>query len=127
MKSNMAFFLLPAAAMLLSACGASCPPERISYAGDSSDFPPAGDLVEFQPSKLELKGRQVEVDRVITGPVCNEHWSGTIYVTCDIQIPAWERDPFFFQDCDLEVAEGSLVYVEAHNDRVYDEGCSCHE
>jgi hypothetical protein len=76
---------------------------------------------------MEIKSKQIQVDRVITGPVCNETWSGTIYVSCDIQIPAWEKDPFFFQDCDFDIEEGTIVYVEAHNDKQYDKGCSCHE
>jgi hypothetical protein len=76
---------------------------------------------------MEIKGEQVRVSRVISGPVCNETWSGTVYVTCDIEIPSWERDPFFFQDCDFDVEEGTTVYVEAHHDKQFEEGCSCHE
>jgi hypothetical protein len=67
------------------------------------------------------------VDEVISGDVCNDSWSGTIYVTCDIQVPSWEEEELFFQDCDLEIEEGTVVYVEAHGDQPYYQGCSCHE
>ena len=117
--------------LLLSACTAQCPPERISYLDDPALFPQitsAANLDEpSSPAWIEIKGKETQVDRVITGPVCNDTWSGTVYVTCDIQIAAWETDPFFFQECDLEVEEGTVVYVEAHNDKEYLQGCSCHE
>jgi hypothetical protein len=127
MKLRRTAMLLSGLAFLLSACGAKCPPERISYANDLSLFPPTGAISEYNAATMEIKGKPVQVDRVITGPVCNEIWSGNLYVTCDIRIPVWERDPFFFQDCDFEVEDGTIVYVEAHNDKMYDNGCSCHE
>ena len=127
MKLRLVAILFFGMVFLLSACGAECPPERISYGNDLSLFPPPGAASEFNPATVEIKGKQIQIDRVITGPVCNETWSGNVYVTCDIQIPAWERDPFFFQNCEFEVEEGTIVYVEAHNDKQYDEGCSCHE
>ena len=127
MKLRLALILLSGFAFLLPACGAKCPPERISYGNDLSLFPPPGGADASNPTTIEIKGKQIKIDRVVTGPVCNETWSGKLYVTCDIQIPAWERDPFFFQDCDFEVEEGTIVYVEAHHNKQYDEGCSCHE
>lgn len=117
--------------LLLSACKAECPPERISYLDDSTLFPQitsAADLEKTSsPTWIEIKGKEIQVDRIITGPVCNDTWKGTIYLTCDIQIPSWETDPFFLQDCNLEFTEDTVVYVEAHNDKRYDKGCSCHE
>ncbi len=77
---------------------------------------------------MEIKGGGVLVDEIITGAVCNDTWNGVVYLTCDIQVPAWEKDPFFFQDCNLEIEEGAVVYVEAHKDEAYTDGCSsCHE
>ena len=90
-------------------------------------YPPQVNDILTQPQLVEIKGEEVMVDRVITGPVCNDTWSGTVYLTCDIQVPAWEQDPFFWQDCDLDIEEGAVVYVEAHRDKEYTDGCSCHE
>ncbi len=68
------------------------------------------------------------MDRVIHGPLCNDRWSGVIYVACDAQIPAWDQDgrPEFFQGCDLSIAPGTTIYVAAHNNAAYYNGCSCH-
>jgi hypothetical protein len=127
MKSRIVVPLIVGIALILTACKAECPPERISFIDDLSLFPEKGAAEISTPTILEIKGKQIQVDRVITGPVCNETWSGTVYVSCDIQIPTWEQDPFFWQDCDFEIEEGTVVYVEAHNDKKYDKGCSCHE
>jgi len=127
MKIPIKTVLIFLIALVLAACKAECPPERISYSDDLSSFPPKAVIEELTQTKMEIKGEQVLIDRVITGPVCNDTWSGVIYVTCDIQIPVWERDAFFFQDCDLEIEPGTQVYVEAHKDKLYTEGCSCHE
>ena len=113
--------------LLLAGCKAECPPERIAYIDDLSLFPAKDTANENAPTWIEIRGKQVQVDRVVSGPVCNDTFEGTIYLTCDIQIPSWERDPFFFQACDFEVAEDALIYVEAHRDKRYDKGCSCHE
>jgi hypothetical protein len=110
----------------LAACiGSTCPPDTVSY---FSPPYPAEDLeLVAQPQLVDIKGEEIMIDEVITGPVCNDSWSGTVYVTCDIQVPAWEKDAFFFQDCDLDIEESAVVYVEAHRDEPYYEGCSCHE
>jgi len=113
--------------LILAACiSSSCPDGAVTYL--TPPFPPAPEGELFQPQTVEIKGQQIQVDRVITGPVCNDTWSGTVYLTCDIQVPAWEEDPFFWQDCDLEIEEGAVVYVEAHKGKEYSDGCStCHE
>ena len=127
----MRTYLLVFLALLLSACKAECPPERISYLDDPALFTQitsAADLeADSSPTWIEIKSKETQVDRVITGPVCNDTWSGTVYVTCDIQIAAWETEAFFFQDCNLDIDDGAVVYVEAHNDKAYYEGCSCHK
>ena len=124
-------YILLCSVLLLSACKAECPPERISYLDDVTLFPQitsAADLEnDSSPTWIDIKGKETQVDRVITGPVCNDYWSGMVYVTCDIQIAAWQTDAFFFQYCDLDIEEDTVVYVEAHNDKAYYEGCSCHE
>jgi hypothetical protein len=112
--------------LLLVACvGSTCPPDTVSYL--SAPYPAEDLELLAQPQAVDIGGQEIMVDEVITGPVCNDSWSGTVYVTCDIQIPAWEKDAFFFQDCDLDIEEGAVVYVEAHRDQPYYEGCSCHE
>ncbi len=124
-------YVLFFSALMLSACKAECPLERISYLDDPALFPQIASVIDVEsdssPLWVEIKGKETEVDRVITGPVCNDAWSGTVYVTCDIQIAAWETDAFFFQYCDLDIEEDTVVFVEAHNDKAYYEGCSCHE
>jgi hypothetical protein len=76
---------------------------------------------------MDIKGKEILFNEIITGPVCNDTWSGMVYVTCDIQIPSWDKDPFFFGDCSLEIHEDAVIYVEAHRDKAYNKGCSCHE
>ena len=84
------------------------------------------------PTTVEIRGKTVLVDRVVSGPVCNDHWSGVVYVGCDLQIPRWqgegeeESEALFFKDCDLRIAPDTVVYVEAHGNQPYLQGCSCH-
>ena len=122
-RITLSFLLVP---LLLAACiSSSCPPEAVTYL--EPPYPPEVVGISVKPRMVEINGQEVLVDEVITGAVCNDTWAGTVYVTCDIQVPAWEQDPFFWQDCDLEIEEGAIVYVEAHKDKQYDDGCSCHE
>ena len=71
-------------------------------------------------------GRAVLVDQIIRGPLCNGSWSGTVYVSCDVQVLPWEELPTFLEDCDLEIAPDTVVYVAYHGDVPYYNGCSCH-
>jgi hypothetical protein len=66
------------------------------------------------------------VDRVVEGPLCNGTWSGTVYVTCNVQVYPWEEKPTFLKDCDLTIEPGTVVYVADHGDEPYYKGCSCH-
>ena len=79
---------------------------------------------------VEIKGKTVAVDKLIDYPLCNDHWRGTVYVSCDSQVADAEFDddenPLFFQGCDLKIEPNTIVYVEAHNDAAYYKGCSCH-
>jgi hypothetical protein len=110
---------------LISACGASCPSETLSYGHHPF---PEEELLPGNPSgMLTIKREEIGFDEIISGPVCNDTWWGTVYLTCDIQIPAWEDEAFFFKDCDLNITDGTVVYVEAHRDKPYYQGCSCHE
>jgi hypothetical protein len=75
---------------------------------------------------VEIRGKTVFVDRVVEGPLCNDTWSGTVYVTCNVQVYPWEGQPTFLENCDLTVEPGTVVYVADHGDEPYYKGCSCH-
>jgi hypothetical protein len=119
-------------ALILSGCGAQCPEGTISYLTDlSTVLVSPDDSPRFGPKTLEVRtlfGRKsVEFDEVIRGVICEDQWSGTVYVTCEIEIPAWKENPFFLQDCPISIDPNTTVYVEAHRDKSYHDGCSCHE
>jgi hypothetical protein len=75
---------------------------------------------------VEIGGKTILVDKVIEGPLCNDTWNGTVYVTCDIQVYPWIDQPTFLKGCNLSIAPGTVVYVAYHNDAAYYNGCSCH-
>jgi hypothetical protein len=120
--------------LLTSACQAAeaCPAGSVSYVDDPALFrrqalPASPDLTP-EPSLIKIAGKEVAVDRVITGPVCDDVWSGTIYVGCTLQLVQWKNDgkPRFFENCNLTIEPDTVVYVAAHNDAAYYNGCSCH-
>jgi hypothetical protein len=82
------------------------------------------------PIQVEIQGKMMEVDRVVDYPLCNDDWSGTVYVSCDAWVAEAELDadanPLFLKDCNLNIAPNTVVYVAAHNDAAYYKGCSCH-
>ena len=75
---------------------------------------------------IKMDGRILTVDKVVEGPLCNDTWSGTVYVTCNVQVYEWVDQPTFLKDCALSIAPGTVVYVAYHNDSAYYNGCSCH-
>jgi hypothetical protein len=118
--------------LLLSACGPkepACPAGSITYASDLAAFPalPPTDQ-EWMPQTIDINGRPTQVDRVIHGPLCNERLSGTVYVACDVEVMAWDNEeyPTFLEGCDFAVEPDTIVYVAAHYDTAYYNGCSCH-
>ena len=82
------------------------------------------------PIQVEIGGKLMEVDKVVDYPLCNDNWSGTVYVGCDARVAEAELDadanPLFLKGCDLKIAPNTVVYVAAHNDAAYYKGCSCH-
>ena len=89
------------------------------------------DLAESPyPVEIEICNRMVSVDKIVHGFVCDDVWSGTVYVDCDIEVPEYEvlgdEEANFFEGCDLQIDEGTVVYVAFHNDEAYYKGCSCH-
>ena len=75
---------------------------------------------------MEIGGKTITVDKVVEGPLCNDTWSGTVYVACNVQVYPWEEQPTFLKNCNLSIAPGTIVYVADHNDTAYYNGCSCH-
>lgn len=80
--------------------------------------------------EVQIGRKMVQVDTLVSGPVCNVDWSGTVYVGCDAQVAEAELDaeanPLFFKGCNLKIAPNTVVYVAAHNNEVFYKGCSCH-
>jgi hypothetical protein len=75
---------------------------------------------------VEIGGKIIQVNKIVEGPLCNDTWSGTVYVTCDVQVYPWAELPTFLKDCNLSIAPDTVVYVAEHNDTAYYNGCSCH-
>ena len=120
-------------AVLASACqrqGNVCPEDSLSYFTDISSLSSLDALSDTTliptPELIRIKGRMMEVDRVVHGPICADTWRGTIYVACDIQIAEWSDAPLFFEVCPLTIEPETKIYVAAHNDTAYYKGCSCH-
>jgi len=78
------------------------------------------------PATVKIGGMTLTVDKVVEGPLCNDVWSGTVYVSCNVQVVAWEEEPLFLKNCNLTIEPGTVVYVAYHNNAAYYNGCSCH-
>lgn len=134
MKTYTVLFLA-SLALFLSACERKttvCPEGSVTYISDMASFPklPATGNPEQAsgPVTVEIRGKQMKVDRLVQGPFCNIKLSGKVYVGCDIQIPEWDKEgnPVFFKNCDFSVEPGSVIYVGGHNDAIFKKGCACH-
>ncbi len=90
--------------------------------------PPAS--ASSEPIQVEIQGKSMDVDKLVDYPLCNDNWSGTVYVSCNVQVAEAELDadsnPLFLKGCNLNIAPNTVVYVAAHNDAPYYKGCSCH-
>ena len=73
-----------------------------------------------------INDQQVQVDKLVEGALCNDTWSGLVYVGCNVQVYAWTEEPLFLKDCQLNISPNSVVYVAYHNNTAYYNGCSCH-
>jgi hypothetical protein len=79
------------------------------------------------PFQVVIGRKEMLVDKVVEGPLCNDSWSGVVYVTCNTQVYAWsEEQPTFLKDCTLNIDPGTIAYVAYHNNAAYYKGCSCH-
>lgn len=115
--------------LITSACKADvCPPGSVTYVPDATIFPDFTIPTDAGTTPVEIGGRMMEVDRLVEGPLCNDAWSGTVYVGCNVQVVQWtgEEYPTFLKNCNLTIEPETIVYVAAHNDTAYYNGCSCH-
>ncbi len=78
------------------------------------------------PMAMNIGGKTVTVDQVVEGPLCNDTWSGTVYVACNVQVYQWTLAPDFLSKCNINIKPGTVVYVAHHHDTPYYNGCSCH-
>jgi hypothetical protein len=124
------FIFLTAVSFLLAGCGnkaPACPtpngtPQYLTL--PPADLPtptPASGPFNVSVGKAEL-----QVDKLVQGALCNDHWSGTVYVGCDVQVYPWTDQPTFLKDCQLTIDPQTVVYVAYHNNAAYYTGCSCH-
>lgn len=129
-------FIFILIAIWLSACQRQnniCPPVE----GTPQPKPALAELIalpppvtQTEPISIEIGGKVKTVDKLVNGPLCNDTWSGTVYVSCDAIVGESkmdrEKNPLFLKGCDLNIESGTVVYVAAHNDAAYYKGCSCH-
>ena len=134
MKRHLLFWLALVVALCAS-CGQDAPAKDSHFCPRPAGAPhyltvPPELLPTPQPfstaSQVEIGGKSLLVDRVVEGPLCNGTWSGTVYVTCNVQVYLWEEQPKFLKDCSLTIEPGTVVYVADHGNEPYYKGCSCH-
>lgn len=120
-------------ALITSTCQSRapvCPPDSITYStvtiSQSASTSQENPAKSPTPMRVEIDGQEMLFDDVIHGALCGEEWQGTVYVACDLQLAVWEEEPTFLEGCELEIAPGTVVYVAAHNNDPYYQGCSCH-
>lgn len=121
-------FLLPGCAADQPACPTGEGTQRAAPAlKDLLELPPPS---SSGPIEVLVGGRTMQVDKLVDYPLCNDNWSGTVYVSCEVQVAQAELDagsnPLFLQGCNLKIAANTVVYVAAHNDAAFYQGCSCH-
>ena len=122
--------ILTALIFIFTACQEATPicppasqtPEYLTAPPEKQPTPTPGSGL----SSVVLGRKEMQVDKVVEGPLCNDHWSGTVYVTCDVQVNPWVVDPTFLKDCQLNIEPMTVVYVAYHNNTAYYNGCSCH-
>ena len=122
--------LLVGLAFLIAGCQEAtpvCPPvtQTPHYLSIPPDDLPTPTPVSVARSVM-IGRRERQVDKVVEGPLCNDQWSGTVYVACDVQVYPWVEDPIFLKDCQLDIEPQTVVYVAYHNNTAYYNGCSCH-
>lgn len=134
MKSKWFLIFLLLCVMGVTACKPTepvCNEESIQYVDSVKQLQALEESIKASqngPKEIEIKGKKILFDQVITGPLCNNHLSGKVYITCDLEIISWTVAPNFLDGCDFLVDPGSEVYVASHNNAIYYRGCnSCHK
>jgi len=134
MKRLFALFPTLFALLLLVSCGKPAPacPTDTSVSRyltvPPAELPAPTTDAPSTPTLVDIRGKSILVDKVVSGPLCNDAWSGIVYITCDAQVYPWteEDGPLFLKDCDLKIEPDTVVYVAYHNNSAYYNGCSCH-
>ncbi|HEX6033128.1 MAG TPA: hypothetical protein VFY83_01795 [Anaerolineales bacterium] len=122
-----AFVLILSSCQDKPACPQHTKTERPGYLSvEEMQALPTPTYSPFTPVEMKINGKLVTVDKIIEGPLCNDTWQGTVYVSCNVQILEWNEKPLFLKDCNLSIADGTTVYVASHNYAPYFNGCSCH-
>ncbi|MGB8982698.1 MAG: hypothetical protein WCC12_12550 [Anaerolineales bacterium] len=139
MPQNRHFYFILIILFALFLCGCArkqtvCPSDEgtpqsaLSLAELIKQPPPTSEASEL--IEVIIQGRKMKVDKLVDYPLCNDNWSGAVYVGCSVQVAEAELDaqsnPLFLKGCDLNIAPNTVVYVAAHNDAPYYKGCSCH-
>ena len=134
---NHLFLMTIVLVFFLAACereNTVCPPDEGTpqpalQLADITEMTPIPRL-SSAPIQVEIQGKTMEVDIIVDYPLCNDDWSGIVYVGCDTRVAEAELDaganPLFLKGCDLSIEPGTVVYVADHNDAAYYNGCSCH-
>lgn len=129
MKNKTLLIVTLMSIFLLSACmdaHSLCIPGEIQHRERSNPFPKLEDQTPAS-QQVEIKGKMLNFDQVVSGQLCNNHLEGTVYVGCDIEIYEWENTSNFLDQCDFTVAPNTIIYVASHNNSAYYKGCeSCH-
>ena len=132
MKRYHILFAVMFALLFLTACGKQAPacptgtgtPRYLTVPPDALPTPIPG--LTANPIVMDIRGKSITMDKVVEGPLCNNTWSGNVYVTCNVQVYPWEESPTFLKNCNLTIEPNTVVYVAYHNDTAYYNGCSCH-
>ncbi len=127
-------FVFIASGLLLTACKPDepvCEPGTITYQKNASVILDRQKKLSPEPTpeteNIEINGRLVSFDQVLHGPLCNNILRGKVYVACDIEIVEWNETPNFYDGCEFTVEPNAIVYVAAHNNEAFYNGCnSCH-
>jgi len=131
MKRGAILLLMPYV-LLIASCLPTPPPELL-YTRTPQPAPASTSTMALDtdpsatPAMVEIGGRTVSIDKIVDGMLCDDVWSGTIYVTADVRVNPWVDEPAFLRECILEVRAGTVVYVAAHPGETFYKGCTCHE
>jgi hypothetical protein len=129
------FFLPILFVLVLAGCARNetvCPPDTGTPRAalqltDLIDLPPPASA---KAAEVAIGGKLIQVEKLVDYPLCNDKWSGTVYVSCAARVAEAELDsqsnPLFLKGCNLNIAPNTVVYVAAHNDAPFYKGCSCH-